>query len=330
MITIDCVLDHIISILPDAASAEIKDVIKNNGVKQKAIGIYKNFGNAANGFSFYVEDIINQKGFSDADKYRLITKTVNQALAQIDEIKILSDAIDRDMILSTVEYQVVNRQMNLHTEFTCPSKPVFDLSVRYKMHIQMPDKSIGKITINNMMLERYKITEEELDLAAKRNLQNTVFEIYNVGSAGPEKIIYTIKGQFMEKKTMPSDALMYAGTTKNFQEGAHCILYAPLLSVLTTELKAKSLIIIPSSIHEVIFMPQEQNGTMVLSAENNTFCDTIRTVNSEHLAPSEILSEHIYVYDLQSNRISWRESDGTLKTEDRSVNDVVCHTSLPL
>ena len=61
----------------------------------------------------------------------------------------------------------------------------------------------------------------------------------------------------------------------------------------------KDLMIIPSSVHEVLLIPSEGHET-----EADTLRQMVREVNDTQLALNEILSYHVYRYSHQTGKIA--------------------------
>ena len=69
------------------------------------------------------------------------------------------------------------------------------------------------------------------------------------------------------------------------------MLREPLLKEFTQKFDS-DLIIIPSSVHELLLVPVYDLSDADISFAN----EMVRTVNQEHLNPMEILSDHVYLY----------------------------------
>lgn len=79
--------------------------------------------------------------------------------------------------------------------------------------------------------------------------------------------------------------------------GAACILYRGLLAEYAKKI-GRDFYILPSSIHEVILLPEDK----VDSSEN--LIHMVAEVNRTQLAPEEVLSDTVYYYDRRSGEIS--------------------------
>lgn len=89
---------------------------------------------------------------------------------------------------------------------------------------------------------------------------------------------------------------MYVITSRDKRYGAAALMYPTVFAKLADELQS-DLLIIPSSIHEVIVIAEE--GTV--SVEE--YKEMVTTVNETEVLPEERLSEHVYRYLKEENSI---------------------------
>ena len=105
----------------------------------------------------------------------------------------------------------------------------------------------------------------------------------------------------MEEITELKDAAqMYVATNKTKLYGASVLLFSDILEKFAAEQQAKEIVILPSSVHETIFLPQTAKTT-----EEDIEClrEMVRTVNMGQLQPEEVLSDNVYVYDTGKKEI---------------------------
>ena len=100
----------------------------------------------------------------------------------------------------------------------------------------------------------------------------------------------------IEKMKCDDKIDMYVLTNEKRINGAGTIFYDGLLKKFADKIE-KDLIIIPSSIHEVILIPSD-NG--ITDEEVNEMIDE---VNENELETVEILSNHMYLYRRKEDRI---------------------------
>ena len=89
---------------------------------------------------------------------------------------------------------------------------------------------------------------------------------------------------------------LYVLTNSEKLFGAAVILYPNLLSSIAKKMN-HDLIIIPSSLHEVLLLPAEQGES------SEEYSSIIQEVNLSELSPEEILSDHAYYYSRKTDSI---------------------------
>ena len=93
---------------------------------------------------------------------------------------------------------------------------------------------------------------------------------------------------------------MYILTNKSMVYGASAILYHDVLKEFSIEKESEKVIIIPSSVNEVIIIPD--NAEIPINAEH--LREMIGEVNREQVSKDETLSDRPYVYDRETDRMT--------------------------
>ena len=148
------------------------------------------------------------------------------------------------------------------------------------------------IFLKNEILKNGLFTEDELDGAAMWNTQDTI-----VGEQLYKKIM-RLSGQmdlFVSEEVETEDlAVMkdiYVFTSEDIKFGGAALLYPERFFELASAVDS-DLLLIPSSIHEIIAVP-------VKSGLVDDINELIREVNAEEAEENEQLSDHAYYYDYQ-------------------------------
>ena len=81
--------------------------------------------------------------------------------------------------------------------------------------------------------------------------------------------------------------------------GAACILYPGVLKNFADSME-KDIIILPSSIHEVLILADSENFT---EHDYHVFCNTIKNVNRESIQPEDFLSDNMYLYRRETDKL---------------------------
>ena len=94
----------------------------------------------------------------------------------------------------------------------------------------------------------------------------------------------------MDNSPVPEFCGMYVLTNRSKLFGASELLRLDTLREIAGKLQ-DNLMILPSSLHEVIILPEKESPSGKEAAE------MVKAVNDSELAPDEILSDHVYRFD---------------------------------
>lgn len=153
-------------------------------------------------------------------------------------------------------------------------------------YINIFDEGIIKVT--NDLLDNYGVSKKKLFDIAKEN----TMKILPVYGENMESVIEKLmRGEISEGKGLapflPGD-MMYVLSNEKKNFGAAAIIYEDVLKNLSEQIQ-DDLLILPSSVHEVILLPYK-----------NTTADVINMVyeinRSDALNPEDVLSDTVYLY----------------------------------
>ena len=188
---------------------------------------------------------------------------------------LVKDIANFESVKNKIIYAVVNKEKNAVMLSSIPHVTVAsDLALIYKICIEIKGREIKTMTITNEMVKNWGTSLTEIVSLADINTPKLLpLEIISLDDIFPFPL--------------PSSIPMMVVTNKNNINGAGSVFYDGVLEKLSE--KMGNLIIIPSSVHECIVMPEDsQNDTDLV--------DVIREVNSAELSAEEILSDHPYRY----------------------------------
>lgn len=168
------------------------------------------------------------------------------------------------------------------------TRDFLDMNIIYYVRVGEADGGIETCTITTAMCDAYGVTEEELfkgalnniteDIVAHRSLSSvlTAFGYHIDGVENPEKIFEPIT----------------VLTNINHTFGASLIIKEEVLEKAMERMHTDELIILPSSIHEVLVI--NANG---IEKDIASFKEMVKAVNDTEVKPSEILSYNVYRYN---------------------------------
>lgn len=286
-------------------SVSVEKTMKNNGTVLDGLVIRNTGENACpilylNG---YYEEYKDKGSIAECVEDMLKVYKENCIGEEID----LSFAAEWGKVQDKVMCMLINADMNRELLKTVPNREYLDLAVVY--YIDLGNSSLGdaSIRITEKLIEEWGISEEEL---YEKALQNMVAydcpHIENMEdimrSMMREDIMSDLESDeeadeiqaFLESvlqdSSMSGEPMMYVLTNKKKIKGAACILCKGILDAFARRI-GSSFYILPSSINELILVPQK--GFHV----KEDLQEMVKEVNSTQVAAEEILSDQVYYFD---------------------------------
>lgn len=296
-------------------TVNVRKVLKNNGVELDALTIINVECRTAptvylNG---YYEEFNEGKSIEDITEeiYGMFRKNYGRININAE------DFADFDKVRGQIAYKVINARKNGRLLKKIPHVKQLDLAIVFYCILKCNKYENATTLIYNQHLEMWGVELSDVYEAAVENTPRILpYEIKSMGDiilemlsddtnedgvceegfyGGAETDILTDK--LMEELTgINQEPQMYVLTNIYKLNGAAVIFYENVLKSFAEE-QGRDLIILPSSIHEVILIPVDDGMKM------EDFKSMIREVNYEEVEPSEILSDHAYMYKRDINEI---------------------------
>lgn len=281
-------------------SVEIKEVTKNNGVILQGLVINSKEESLSptiylNGF---YEDLKDGRPFSDivcaiADIYQ-----DNRIAGKIN----LDFFADYNAVKGRIFIKVINYEKNKKLLEEVPYKRFLDLAVVCYYAYMNDFLGKGSIQIEIDHLDKWGISEETLFQDAEKNTAiNLGAEIKGMDEVIKDMLQENFGGEAGKLAEMAEqakrEAPMYVMTLKGRYFGAACIYNRKLLQSFA-EAHSTNFYILPSSIHELILLPDDGRE------EVKALKSMVEEVNADHVAPEERLSNNVYYFDRFDNKVS--------------------------
>lgn len=241
-----------------------------------------------------------------------------QAGISIDEI---SEEIyllySQDCGLSYLDFSIINDFSKLRDKIACklihtdfnrellkdiPSVPYLDLSIIFYLYLEENESGQMTALIHNHHMVQWNTSLEELYRLA---LENTPV-LFPPDLKSMSQIMRDITNQNTNDRELDDFAKdlpksqslspLYVLTNSSGINGASAILYPHVLRDFSRQLK-QDLVIIPSSIHEVLLVPYDGH----LSLDKLT--DMVNQVNQTEVPIEEHLSNHVYYYSGEADQV---------------------------
>jgi len=202
---------------------------------------------------------------------------------------------DFSNICDRIVFRLIHQKQNEDLLAEIPHVPYLDLAIVFCCLLRSDEEGHASILIRNSHLELWQTNTESLLALAQ---VNTPFLLSPTCDEISELLIPLVpEEEQKELKEMQEQPPMYVLTNESRMYGATCILYQDLLRDIADRF-AQDFYILPSSVHEVILVPAEEE---YLEASFNSM---IRDVNSSQLTREEILSDHLYYYSRLEDKVS--------------------------
>lgn len=255
---------------------EVKSTVvkKNNGVELDAVNIRKAGENVVP--TIYIQrelELLEADKITvhEAAKHVLGVYEENKSRKPVTDVDI-KDISGRDFILQHVEYQLVNAERNAERLETVPARRIADLAALYRVVVSEDETGTASYILSTEQRLNAQISVEELDEAEMMHIDESTVEEMCEGGPG-----------------------MFVLSNKRKINGASIILYNEQLAQLSEKLN-DDLLIMPSSIHEVLAVPASSMNAIDLK-------QMVREVNDTEVSEQEILGYSVYRYNRKTGAV---------------------------
>lgn len=278
--------------LGDRYSVIVKDVVKNNGVKLKGLIIQAPHQNICPTiyleyfYQMYCENQADDDSLKDIELaiFRTYLRDGNNKKIE------MSWFMEWSKVKERICCKLINYESNRELLKQLPHIQVLDLAVVFYYSFQDSILGDGTIQIYNNHLEMWGITRKELLEVAKKNTQKLFPCVI-------DSMIQVVK-EMMRAEGLPYDAEdfsatespMYVVSNKQKEYGAINLFNVEFLRDFANTKNKCNFWILPSSLHEVLLVPDDGN---VGVAE---LLNMVTEVNSTQVMPEEVLANSIYKF----------------------------------
>lgn len=197
---------------------------------------------------------------------------------------------DYEKMKHTLSMEVVSAERNAEILQSVPHKDIEDMAVVYRFQVVSEGSDVGSILVTNQMLDNYGITAEQLHEDAVKNAP----EIKPLVIQGMGEVLAKQMGvedlEMLGLNIPPEQEQMFVASVEGNVHGAGVIAYEDFMDK-ASERVGGSFFILPSSIHEILIIPD--NGNFDLKTLENM----VREVNATTVDPADKLTDSVYHYD---------------------------------
>ena len=279
----------------------IENVLGNNGEKRAGISVRKK-GETSSPL-VYLSSYYDRFA-EDEIPMELIIKDIYSIFMtrQFPEISGL-ELNDFKRLRKRVTYRLIDRKLNEELLKSVPYVPYCDLAIVFYLLLDRFSNSRMTSLIYKEHLKMWGTDTETLYTLAKentsgllparlRNIMDVLRDIAreHLGADNQEKI-------FEDFPDNSGKLPMYVLSNMDGLYGAAAVLYDGVLKDFSEKLE-KDLLLLPSSIHEMLLIPYKNE------AELSDLKELVRHINQTEVPAKEVLSDHVYRYSRETGEFS--------------------------
>lgn len=278
---------------PESTKVEINEITKNNNEVLDAL-VIKEEGMIISP-TIYLDYYYDR--YTDGETIDFIVSKIksNYEKHKITENVDFSFYSDYEQIKDKIVYRLVNKKLNSELLESVPFIPYLDLAIVFHVRLELDSIGTGTVLIRNEHMKIWGVNELNLmEMAQANTLRLEGIKVESLGDFYGDKLGEN-EQEFLQDNLYATPVFIISNSST--VSGASAILNEGVLRRLAKRVE-RDLIIVPSSIHEVLAIPamEEFDDTRI----NEMIC----FINENNLDPKEVLSDHTYFYNLKLDALS--------------------------
>lgn len=267
--------------------ATLHKVRKNNGIELSGISIFREGSNLSPTIYLeeYYERYINGENFGELMLALKECYEMHQCSRELD----FSFYSDYEKVRGKLAYKLINREKNEELLREIPYIDVLNLAVVFFCRVDHEAIGNGSILVRSDHLKMWQVTAETVYRDA---MENTA-RFYPLKVYPMAELLEEYTGKPLDLDPIP----MYVMTNEQKLYGAGVLLYEGVMKTMAAQLDS-DLVILPSSVHEVIVLPVEDRN------EALGYESMVSQINATQVAYEEILSDQVYYFDRETEELT--------------------------
>ncbi len=200
--------------------------------------------------------------------------------------------MDFGNVRNSVFCKAVNAEKNRELLKQAPHEIHEDLAVMYYCELEKTGMKDATVLIRNDHLDLWNCREEELRSTAWKNTREKKKIRF-------QKLTQVLAELGFEEMQEAENNPLYLLTNEDGAFGAAAAFYPHVLADCALQLNS-NLILLPCSIHEWLLIPSDLPSARENKEELRSM---VRDINRTQVADRDVLSDEIYFYDLETDRI---------------------------
>ncbi len=201
----------------------------------------------------------------------------------------------RDKII----YRLISHDRNKNYLQTIPYLPFLNLAIVFNVVCSISDHGLETITVTNELLDKWDTSTKELVRLAEENTPRLLpVTMDSLASILTKYIGIAGEGEASADSTDQLPMVLFSNHVG--VNGSAVMLYPGVIHDLACRYES-NLFILPSSIHEIIAVPDLYCGT------GKELSRMVQDINENHVGEEEILADTAYYYDRTEKKFSYEQ-----------------------
>lgn len=271
----------------EAYKVEIHEVKKNNAVICHGITIMHAESNAAP--TIYMEQLYQEymDGSPLSEIFQKVVKLYEKY--KIEEAVDMNGFLDFEKAGKRIAYKLIHYENNQEELKEVPHIRFLDMAIVFYYEINHAAFGNATILIRRNICNMWGVDEKELYRLSGENTPRMLPPLIR-------DMREILEAAGVNDEYADGEGFMYVLTNFKGQFGAACLLYPHLLECIAQKFGG-NFYLLPSSVHEVILVPQREG------MRSEAFWEIVREVNHTQVEREEVLSDSVYYYDCQKKEL---------------------------
>lgn len=286
-------LDHLRQILGEEKRICFQSVEKNNGIQEEAVVILGEEKRIAP--TIYLREFFENWKWGRETLEEISREILLQNARQEREVDFSLDSFENyEKARGQVYFKLINYEMNKVMLTKIPYIAYLDLAVVFYYRLEKGNFQGATMLIHNCNLDVWNIDSRQLLEDAVLNTSRKLPYSFQGMDALIRELAGASNDEEMEFYT--GEEIMYVLSNQEKCFGAAALLYPHLLSHIS-KIFRKNFYVLPSSVHECILVPDQGQYSRI------ELTRMVREVNQSQVEADEILSDQVYYYDRQKEKL---------------------------
>lgn len=299
------VKDHILSYLPQEFvdhNVRIEETLKNNGIILTGLVIQGEKNITPN---IYLEPFYNQ--MEEGKEWSDVMKTIAEVYQEMQNsvLEFDTESFSYENVKDRLFVSVVNAEKNEKLLQSVPHEIKEDLALVYRARLDIDiGLGSGTVLIHNAHLDLWGITQEEFQKQAKASMKELLpVKFESMGQALREIIPFPdMIEEGIFGLSFVDNGMYVLSNNQNFY-GASYMFDEEILCMISEKVGG-NFAILPSSVNECVIVKE------YFEFDFEELRDTVKKGNAMLMSEEDILSDSVYYYDVEAQKVSLVDGTG--------------------